>query len=245
MRSELKQFKDLTSRAKRPVAITGAGVSAESGVPTFRGTEGLWRHYNPQDLATPEAFARDPQLVWEWYDWRRSAVRDARPNPAHRWLAAYESAHPRFLLVTQNVDGLHALAGSRHLVEIHGNLWHLRCTECGWGGENRQVPLPLLPHCPNCRGLLRPGVVWFGEPLPAEGLAQAVEAAREADLVLMLGTSAVVYPVAGLPDLASSAEIVEVNPEETSLTRRATLSVRAPAGAFLEPLLEGGRLSVH
>lgn len=218
------------------MAITGAGVSAESGVPTFRGAGGLWKAFRPEDLATPQAFARDPRLVWEWYNWRRAVVAEARPNPAHRWLVRYERSKPDFLLVTQNVDGLHALAGSRRLVEIHGSLWHLCCAGCGWEAEDR-TSLTSLPRCPRCRGVARPGVVWFGEPLPEDRLGQAVAAARAADLVLVLGTSAVVYPVASLPDLAANAQIVEINPENTPLTPRAHLSVRAPAGEFLSPLL--------
>ncbi len=232
-----EKVRELTDRARRPVAITGAGVSAESGVPTFRGEDGLWKRFRPEELATPEAFARDPALVWEWYGWRRERIAPARPNPAHRWLAWYERRKPEFLLITQNVDGLHRMAGSRRLVEIHGNLWVVRCTRCGFETEDRRAPLPGLPRCPRCQGLLRPGVVWFGEPIPAEAMARAVEAVQRCDLLLVIGTSAVVYPVAGLPDLAPQATLVEVNPAPTPLTPRAHVSVRAPAGEFFGPLL--------
>ena len=231
-------FANLAARSERPVAITGAGVSAESGVPTFRGSGGLWRNHRPERLATPEAFREDPSLVWAWYDWRRSLVAQAAPNPAHRWLAEYETRKPAFLLITQNVDGLHAAAGSTRLVEIHGNLWRTRCTVCRDERVDRRVPIPLLPHCDRCGGLERPAVVWFGEALDPEDVSRSAQALREADLLMVLGTSAVVYPVAGFPDLARNAAIVEVNPEPTSLTARADLSVRAPAGSFLASLAE-------
>jgi NAD-dependent deacetylase len=236
--SQRAEFQDLARRAERPVAVTGAGVSAESGVPTFRGPGGLWKQYRPEDLATPQAFARDPKLVWEWYDWRRGLIAPARPNDAHAWLARYEQSKPEFVLATQNVDGLHDLAGSRIVLEVHGSLWRLRCTRCGSETEDRRVPLPALPRCAGCGGLLRPGVVWFGEALPEVVFRRAAEAVRSCDLLLVLGTSALVYPVAGLPDLApASARMVEINPDPTPLTPRAHLSVRAPAGAFLGPLL--------
>ncbi|WP_245693425.1 NAD-dependent deacylase [Deferrisoma camini] len=231
-RDPVAELTGLLRKARRPVALTGAGVSAESGVPTFRGPDGLWRRHRPEDLATPEAFARDPALVWEWYNWRRERIAPARPNPAHRWLAAYERANPGFLLITQNVDGLHRLAGSRRLVEVHGNLWVLRCTRCGREGEDRRVPLPVPPRCPECGGLLRPGVVWFGEPLPAEALTRSTEAVQEADLLLVIGTSAVVQPVASFPLLARGAVVVEINPAATPLTPSLDLSVRSAAGAL-------------
>ncbi len=243
--TERRVFRELTGAARAPVAIVGAGVSAESGVPTFRGPGGLWRDHQPEELATPGAFQRDPHLVWEWYDWRRRRVAEATPNPAHRWLAAYERRVPSFLLITQNVDGLHGPAGSRNLVEFHGNLWVLRCTRCAWEREDRTVPLPIPPRCPACGGLCRPGVVWFGEAIPRDALARSVAAVRACDLLLVLGTSAVVHPVAGLPELAPKAPLVEINPAPTPLTPRARLSVRAPVGEFLAPLLveeteEGG-----
>src|SRR5688572_4541686 len=146
--------------AHRVLALTGAGVSAESGVPTFRGPEGLWRRFRPEDLATPEAFARDPKLVWEWYAWRREKVAACHPNAAHRALAALDQRVPEFLLATQNVDGLHARAGSRRMVELHGSLWRVRCTACGHVGERREA-LPDLPRC-DCGAVLRPDIVWFG-----------------------------------------------------------------------------------
>lgn len=237
MDADRARFWKLATEARRPVAITGAGVSAESGVPTFRGPDGLWKNYRPDELATPEAFAQNPDLVWEWYNWRRSCIARAEPNPAHVWLRCYERAKPEFLLITQNVDGLHRMAGSLRLIELHGNLWRVRCTRCSHEAEDRRVPIPVPPRCPDCAALLRPGVVWFGESLPARDLSKAVAAVRVADLVIVLGTSGVVHPVAGLPGMAERASVVELNPELTPITPVSALTVRAPAGKFLEPLI--------
>jgi len=221
--------------------LTGAGVSAESGVPTFRGPDGLWRNFRAEDLATPAAFARDPTLVWEWYGWRRELISKCRPNAAHKALARLEREYPGdFLLVTQNVDGLHRLAGSHKVVEVHGNIWDIRCVACGASREDRTVPLAAVPpRCPACGGLARPGVVWFGEPLPEEALGRAVAAAESCDVMLVVGTSAVVYPIAHLPHLAHSrgAYIVEVNPEETPVTPVADESHRGKAAELLPALL--------
>ncbi len=224
--------------ASQIVALTGAGVSAESGIPTFRGAGGLWREYRAQDLATPGAFARDPLLVWQWYDWRRGLVAAAEPNSAHRALAA----RPDILLVTQNVDGLHARAGSRDVITLHGDLWTLRCVDCGAERVDRTVPLPgLPPRCAACGVLERPGVVWFGEPLPPDAWARAEAAARRADVFLVIGTSAQVYPAAGLAGLAkrdANARIVEVNPEPGEAG--ADLVLRGNAGEILPALLARG-----
>ena len=201
------------------MVLTGAGVSAESGVPTFRGAEGLWRNFNPQELATPEAFEADPRLVWEWYDWRRSIIAGIRPNPAHYALAELERRSPGFTLITQNVDGLHGAAGSRNVLEIHGSIWTVRCVECGNSSENRDVPIKILPRC-SCGGLLRPGVVWFGESLPEEVLYRAFEAASSADCMLVIGTSGIVQPAASLAARAKGAGafVAEINPEATPLS---------------------------
>ncbi len=227
------------SRFHRPVALTGAGVSAESGVPTFRSPGGLWRHYRPEDLATPQAFARDPNLVWEWYDWRRGLIAGCEPNAAHAALAEMEARLPDFVLITQNVDGLHQLAGSRRVLELHGNIWRMRCTRQGTTLTERRTPLPALPpRCPECGAPLRPDVVWFGEALPADILESAFEAAAACDLMLVVGTSAVVQPAAGLPLLArdNGAVLVEVNPEPTLLSGYADLSLRQPAAQALPEL---------
>jgi NAD-dependent deacetylase len=213
-------------------ALTGAGVSAESGVPVFRGEEGLWRNYRPEELATPDAFQRNPRLVWEWYNWRRELIGKCRPNAAHETLAQMEKALTDFTLITQNVDGLHQAAGSENVLEVHGNIWRIRCTVCDYLTEDHRVPLPdLPPDCPECGNLLRPDVVWFGEPLPREVLEAAWAAARRCRLMLVIGTSAVVQPAASLPMVAlrNEAQLVEINPAETSLSRHAHEVIREPA----------------
>jgi len=228
------------------VVLTGAGISAESGVPTFRGTGGLWRNYSPEKLATPEAFARNPRLVWEWYDWRRSVIRPTRPNAGHLALVELEQrivARPggkgSFTLVTQNVDGLHDRAGSSNMLKLHGDIWLVRCTACGRAERNEQVPLDELPpHC-RCGGLLRPGVVWFGEPLPTAEWERASQASAGAEVMLVVGTSAVVYPAAGLAELAraASAKLAIINPEPTPLDAVADWVVGGKAGEILPALL--------
>jgi NAD-dependent deacetylase len=220
-----------------PVAVlTGAGISAESGVPTFRGEGGLWRNFRPEQLATPEAFRRDPALVWEWYDWRRGLIDSCAPNAAHGALAEMEAALPDFALITQNVDGLHQAAGSRNVLELHGDIWRMRCTGCGRVSEDRRVPLPEIPpRCPECGALLRPDVVWFGESLPLEVLDAAWAAAARCRLMLVVGTSALVQPAASLPLVAlrNGARLVEVNPAETPLSAHAHEILRGPAAAVL------------
>src|SRR5262245_44164484 len=225
--------------AESVLVLTGAGVSAESGVPTFRGPEGLWRRHRPEELATPDAFARDPALVWEWYAWRRGVIAPLRPNAAHVAIARLEARTKEFLLATQNVDGLHHGAGSQRLVELHGSLWRVRCTACGEEREDRRVPLSELPPRCVCGGLLRPCVVWFGESLPDVALQAAFAAGETADVVLVVGTSSVVYPAAAIAPAARArgAFIVEVNPEETPLTHLAHVSFRASAAAVVPALV--------
>ena len=235
----------------RSVAVlTGAGISAESGVPTFRGHGGLWRSHRPEDLATPRAFHRDPGLVWEWYDWRRGLIGGCQPNAAHYTLAEMESHFDDFALVTQNVDGLHRLAGSRNIVEIHGNLWGMRCTSgCRSPWEDRTVPLPEIPpRCPSCGALARPDVVWFGESLPTEALDAAFAAAQRCQVMLVIGTSAVVQPAASLPLVAleRGAHVVEINPQSTPLSQAVHQAIREPAAKALPDwwrawLAEGNR----
>jgi NAD-dependent deacetylase len=223
------------------VVVTGAGVSAESGVPTFRGAGGLWRNFRAEDLATPAAFARDPRTVWEWYDWRRQELAAVKPNAAHDALARFEQTHAGpFLLVTQNVDGLHAAAGSRKVVNVHGSIWQVRCLACGRERYERATPLPTLPpRCPKCDGLERPAVVWFGEALPTVALDAAFAAARACDVMLVVGTSAAVYPVAHLPGVAKEhgARVIEINLEETPLTPLVDESIRGRAAEILPALL--------
>ena len=225
--------------AGRVAVLSGAGVSAESGVPTFRGTDGLWRRYRAEDLATPEAFERDPTLVWEWYDWRRQLIARCEPNPAHHAIAALEAGVPEFLLITQNVDGLHRKAGSRKMVELHGNLWRVRCLSEDTITENAEAPLASIPPRCACGGLLRPDVVWFGEPLSTEAIRQAYDAAETCDLMLVVGTSALVQPAASLPMIAKAhgAYVVEVNLEPTPFSALADEAHHGKAGEILPRLL--------
>lgn len=234
-------FQDTVKRlrgARRVAALTGAGISAESGVPTFRGADGLWKNFRAEDLATPEAFARDPRLVWEWYDWRRGLIAKCRPNAGHETLARWEGRFEAFTVATQNVDGLHRRAGSRNVRCLHGDIWRLRCTRCGTETVDETVPLPELPPRCGCGGLLRPGVVWFGEALPDEEFSAAVEAMESADVVLVIGTSGLVYPAAALPALAgrAGAFTVEVNPVPTPLTPGMDAVLPGPSGEILPQL---------
>ncbi len=230
--------------ARRVAGLTGAGVSAESGVPTFRDAQtGLWERFRPEELASPEAFRRDPALVWKWYAWRRELVSKAAPNPAHFALAELEKRPPGFTLVTQNVDGLHQRAGSGSrfpLIELHGNLGRVKCSEDGEPVESWEEAGGMPPRCPRCGGLLRPDVVWFGELLPAEALEAAVAAASACDLFLSVGTSGLVEPAASLPyrALAAGAPVVEINPTSTPLSRRATYVLSGLAGEVLPELVK-------
>jgi NAD-dependent deacetylase len=225
----------------RLVVLTGAGVSRESGVPTFRGEDGLWRQHRAEELATWEAFERDPALVWEWYDYRRQIVADARPNPAHEAIARLESGYDDFILVTQNTDGLHERAGSAAPVELHGNIWRARCVK-----EQRVFDLPdtplseIPPICESCGALLRPDVVWFGEPLPARAYDASYEAASECDAMLVVGTSAVVRPAASLPLVAKhgGAIVVESNTEYTAISALIDGTILGKAGETLPGLVD-------
>jgi NAD-dependent deacetylase len=236
-------------RSARMIAVlTGAGVSAESGVPTFRDAQtGLWAKFDPRELATPEAFARNPKLVWDWYAERRAKVAAVQPNPAHYALAALEKHAPEFLLATQNVDGLHQRAGSANVVELHGNITRVKCSREGtpvlhWDDTAKDEP----PRCPSCGAFLRPDVVWFNELLPHEAQTAAESAARRCDVLLVVGTSAEVYPAAALPEeaLRRGACVVEVNPNETPLSADAGYVLRGPAGVVL-PCARCGRLAMR
>jgi len=231
--------RDWIEAASSIAVLTGAGISAESGLSTFRGPGGLWRQYRAEDLARPETFARDPKLVWDWYNWRRGVMARAEPNPGHLALAQIEKRSPNFALITQNVDGLHDRAGSRNVLKVHGDIWTVRCCSCGRERVDRTDSLPVLPPICACGGIERPGVVWFGESLPREVWARAEKAAREAELFLVIGTSAVVYPAAGLVGLAKSAgaKVVEINIAETPVSAMVDESLRGPAGEVLPPLL--------
>ncbi|MDQ6801210.1 MAG: NAD-dependent deacylase [Acidobacteriota bacterium] len=219
-------------KPRKVVVLTGAGISADSGIPTFRGEGGLWRNYRAEDLATPEAFARNPLLVWEWYEWRRSIVRNAEPNAAHRAIASLPDA----LVVTQNVDGLHHRAGSQNVIELHGNLFRARCVR---EETNRDASNPfdeLPPRC-ECGALLRPDVVWFGEMLPEGAFAKAGLAVRDADLLLVIGTSGVVFPAAGLVSFHEGLSI-EINPQLSAISSACTFAIAAKAADATPTIIE-------
>ena len=228
-------------KARHIAVLTGAGISAESGVPTFRDAQtGLWAKYDPRELATPEAFRKNPRLVWEWYECRRNKVASVQPNPGHVALAELERRVPKFTLVTQNVDGLHARAGSRRIIELHGNITRTKCFNENRVVESWRQTGDVPPRCPFCGGPLRPDVVWFGEALPPNAFEQALEAAQSCDVFFSIGTSSVVYPAASLPyeALKAGATLIEINPEVTELTPRATYSFRAKSGELLPRLVE-------
>jgi NAD-dependent deacetylase len=230
----------ILAACRRVAVLTGAGVSAESGVATFRGAGGLWEGRRVEEVASPEAFEADPLSVWRFYEERRRRLDGAQPNPAHRVLAAWEQRFPEYALVTQNVDGLHQAAGSRRVLELHGSIWRVRCTGCGREREERTVPLPGVPPlCPECGALERPAVVWFGEVLPAGVVRSAVAAIESCEALLVVGTSAVVYPAAGFVELAATAgaRVIEVNPEASAQAHLADVALRAPSGQAL-PLVD-------
>lgn len=241
MKTEEKilETKRLIDNSTNITVLTGAGISAESGIPTFRGENGLWRNFRSEDLATPEAFSENPRLVWEWYEWRRKIVRDAKPNPGHYALAELENQIPTFTLITQNIDGLHQLAGSRNIIEMHGNLWQVRCTNCGKIEHNYEVPFKELPPiCRHCNSIGRPNIVWFGEIIPMTVIDSALIAIEKCDVMLVIGTSGVVEPAASLGLIAKQTgkPVIEINLEPTPNSGLYDLSILGKAGEIL-PLL--------
>ena len=224
----------LLQSAASVAVLTGAGVSAESGIPTFRSGGGYWHQYRFEDLATPEAFARDPKFVWTWYEERRRAIAKARPNAGHLALVELEKRKPRFTLITQNVDGLHDLAGSKNVIKLHGDIWNVRCLACGVERVDRTELNDLPPHC-KCGGMLRPGVVWFGEMLPEGAMERATAAVHAADVLIVAGTSAQVYPAAGLIPMARA--VIEINPEATAYSDDVTFSIRGTSAEILPRLI--------
>lgn len=235
--SKVSHVRERLAAVRRVVVLTGAGISAESGVPTFRGEGGLWREYRAVDLATPEAFERNPRLVWEFYNWRRELLAPLLPNPGHEALVKMQDRLPHFTLITQNIDGLHEKAGSRDVLELHGNIWFVRCIGCGRVAEDRSV-LPPLPRCAECGQLLRPHVVWFGEALDASILRRAYEAVQGAEVMLVVGTSGTVEPAASMGMLAKrkGAFLIEVNLEPTPYTDFYDVSLLGKSGEIL-PLI--------
>lgn len=240
--SALDRLAARLSPASRITVLTGAGVSAASSVPTFRGPDGLWNNHRVEELATPEAFARNPSLVWTWYDWRRLLIARCEPNAAHHVLAAWSRRFPHFTLITQNVDGLHERAGARDTIRLHGSVWEVgcwrRCAEAPHRWRDLTVPFPFLPPvCPHCGGPLRPGVVWFGEALDPDVVERSVEA-TSCDVFVAIGTSTMVYPAAGLMDQARArgALTVDINPQATAASGRVDLIVAEAAETALPEL---------
>lgn len=236
-----KDFLRFVTSATRVVVLTGAGVSQESGLRTFRDAQaGLWSQYKPEDLASPEAFTRDPKLVWDWYAWRREAIKGVRPNPGHYALVEMEKLVPEFTLITQNVDGLHRFAGSQNVLELHGNIQKVRCSQCGIFTETWVDDPDSVPTCSKCGGLLRPDVVWFGEPLPRGELEAAVKASRACQVFFSIGTSGVVQPAASLAHAArnNGSVVVEINAEPTPLTPKVDFAFHGKSGELLPDLVK-------
>ena len=242
MRTEIpERLIEKLSQAKSVGILTGAGISAESGVPIFRGESGLWRKFSPEELANFDAFMQNPDMVWEWYNYRRMIIEEVNPNPGHFALVELEKMFSSFVVITQNVDNLHQRAGSKNVVELHGNILRNRCLSCGRIVESKSLNFSEgAPRCPHCGGMLRPDVVWFGEMLPEEAVQKAYRAAETCDVFMVLGTSAVVYPAASFPEIAfrQGAFIVEINPETTPVTDFAHVSLRGKTGEILPRIVE-------
>lgn len=237
----LEKLIDILEKAKYVAVLTGAGISAESGIKTFRDPDGLWAKFNPMELASIDGFMSNPQRVWEWYQYRREIINKAQPNPGHYALVEFEKLFPQFTLITQNVDRLHQRAGSSNVIELHGNIVENHCFNCKepYFGET-DLPDGQIPRCPKCGGLIRPSVVWFGEMLPVDALEQAEQAAMECDVFFSIGTSAEVYPAANLPYVAkrSGAVLVEVNPNPTVLTPYCDFKIAESSAVGLPKIVE-------
>ncbi|HOV89910.1 MAG TPA: NAD-dependent deacylase [Syntrophorhabdaceae bacterium] len=223
------------------LVITGAGISAESGIPTFRGADGLWENYRAEELATPWAFERDPETVWRWYDWRRGIIGKAEPNKGHLAIKRFEEIFENFFLITQNVDGLHAKTGIKNMVEIHGNLWRVCCTRDKRTFMLTEHPLKIVPPVCECGSIVRPDVVWFGESIPGEYIQRSYEAMNRCDTLIVAGTSGVVYPVASFPQMVkdNGGFVIEVNIEETPISQIADISLYGASGDILPMLVKG------
>jgi len=240
LENDIARGAKLLNQAGTVVVLTGAGISKESGIPTFREAQtGLWANYEPEKLATVEGFVKDPRLVWTWYDWRRKMVSSVKPNPGHFALVELEEIVSKFTLITQNVDGLHRLAGSKNMIELHGNISRHKCLKHGHVATDVPTDLPEPPKC-HCGSLVRPDVVWFGEALDPTNLSDSFAAAEGADVFLVIGTSGLVQPAASFPLAAkrSGAKLIEVNPERTPLSRDADIFLEGASGVILPKLVE-------
>jgi len=226
--------------SKYVVAFTGAGISAESGIPTFRGASGLWKDFRPEDYATPQAFAKDPTKVWNWYKWRMTLIKQATPNQAHLGLAELEKLGLIKAVLTQNVDDLHERAGSRKIIKLHGDIWSVKCVHCSFKDKLTDPPSNLPPICPSCGGLLRPDVVWFGEAVDPEVWRSALKEVHQCDAMLIVGTSGVVMPAASLPLEARwrGAKLIEVNVARSALTSEVDVFIEAPASIGVANIVE-------
>ena len=233
---QILEAKEIIENSNKITVLTGAGISAESNIPTFRSSDGMWNNVNPEAVATPQAFKNDPKFVWEWYDGRRIIMDKATPNHGHFALAEIERQKEKFTLITQNIDGLHQVAGSRNIIELHGNIWEIKCEKCGLISRNYEVPLPELPpKCSECGEITRPNVVWFGEIIPMEVIDSALLSIEECELMMIIGTSGIVEPAASMGLLAkkSNKKVVEINLDPTPNTGLYDISIQAKSGEIL------------
>lgn len=244
MQDKIKKARDAIARASKIIVFTGAGISKESGVPTFREADGLWEKFKAEDFATPQAFKKKPWEVWEWYRFRRRLAKEVKPNPGHYAVAKLETLHDDFMVATQNIDNLHTRAGSRKVVELHGNIMHSYCLGCGHVvDESKEELQGDIPVCPKgCGGIMRPKVIWFGEQLDPDNLERSFQFASESDCCIVIGTSGLVFPAAQIPFLArrNDATIVEINPEPSQITQIADFFLQGPAGEIMPELTRTG-----
>lgn len=237
MSSEKVNIRDIILKSKYIVALTGAGISAESGIPIFREKNGLWTKYKPEEIASYEAFKRHPDIVWQWYIMRMKKIKKAKPNKAHHILSKWETRGILKSIITQNVDGLHQGAGSKNVIELHGNIWRVKCPECNSRKFLDKIPR-YIPRCKDCGSILRPDVVWFGEQLDPEILATAYNEAKKADIMIIIGTSGIVYPATYIPIISKNegAKLIEINPNDTALSNYADIIIREKASISLSKL---------
>jgi NAD-dependent deacetylase len=240
MEESIQKAREILRTARGVTVLTGAGISAESGIPTFRGDDGLWKKYNPEDVDTADGFKRNPKYVWEWYDSLRDLISQKEPNPGHYALAMLERIKPYFTLITQNIDDLHRTAGNANIIELHGNIWRMRCMECSYTEENHQVPLAEIPpRCKNCSGLLRPAVVWFRDNIPLSTIDACLLSIEDSDVMLIVGTSGIVEPAAsmGLVAKHTGKTVIEVNLEESIHSPKFDLVLLGKAGDILPRII--------